>query len=148
MRKKFRLIADTSAVTRAAARPPSSARMIVKARNTNARFDAAVSVRSGISTMPSTNDPAAPATIQTRTSSSPLMTDPPRYVRNASTATPRIASSFQEVGHIGHDDVPAKQQGALDEQRGLVVQHVLPPPPWKELREHDRHHPIVAQRLD
>ena len=46
--KKFRLIADTSAVTRAGMRPPSSATTIAKAMNTKAGFEAGVAVRSGI----------------------------------------------------------------------------------------------------
>ncbi len=70
VRKKSRLIADRSAVTSAAERPPSSATMIVKPRNTKARFDADVRERNGISAIPSAIDPSAPATIHTRPSSS------------------------------------------------------------------------------
>jgi len=57
-------------------------------------------------------------------------------------------SAPQQVGHVGDDGVLAEEQRALDEQRGLVVQGVLPPVPRQELREHDRHHLVVAVRLE
>jgi hypothetical protein len=31
------------------------------------------------------------------------------------------------VRHVGHDDALAEQHGALDEQRRLVVEQMLPP---------------------
>ena len=68
VRKKLSVMADTTAVTRAAERPPSSATTIVKAMKTKARFDAEVSERSGISTKPSARPPSAPATIHRRLS--------------------------------------------------------------------------------
>ncbi len=70
-------MADTSAVTSAGPRPPSSATMIVKATNTKARFDAATIPRSGISAMASAMEPSAPVTIQTRISSARLIAPPP-----------------------------------------------------------------------
>jgi hypothetical protein len=36
--------------------------------------------------------------------------------------------------HAGDDDVGAEEQGALDEQRALVVEEVVPPPRGDELR--------------
>src|SRR4026208_296098 len=72
-RKKLSVRADTTAGTRAAERPPSSATTIVKAMKTKARFDAEVSERSGISMRPSARPPSAPATIHKRLSSPGFM---------------------------------------------------------------------------
>src|SRR6185503_13598111 len=52
VRKKSRLRAETSAVTSAAARPPSSPMAMVRRTNANARLDAVVTSRSGVSAPP------------------------------------------------------------------------------------------------
>src|SRR5215470_10486429 len=61
-------MADTTAVSRAAERPPTSAITMVKARKAKARLDAGVSVRSGTSTTPRISAPRPPTAIQIRLS--------------------------------------------------------------------------------
>src|SRR5215470_12521872 len=61
-------MADTTAVSSAADRPPTSAITMVKARKAKARLDAGVSVRSGTSTTPRANAPRPPTAIQIRLS--------------------------------------------------------------------------------
>src|SRR5215467_445768 len=68
VRKKLRLMADTTAVSSAADRPPTSAITIVKARKAKARLDAGVSVRSGTSTTPRVSAPRPPTAIQIKLS--------------------------------------------------------------------------------
>ena len=41
---------------------------------------------------------------------------------------------LQVKGHAGHDRVGLEEQRALDEQRALVVEEVVPPPRGDELR--------------
>src|SRR5713101_3514400 len=95
-------MADTSAVTSAGPRPPSSARMIVKAMNTKARFDAATSVRSGINAIARAIEPSAPVTIQTRMSSVRLIALPPsRPARLLPVRSPTVE------GQIQREDVDA-----------------------------------------
>src|SRR5215813_14654913 len=61
-------MADTTAVSSAADRPPTSAITIVKARKAKARLEAGVSVRSGTSTTPRASAPRPPTAIQIRLS--------------------------------------------------------------------------------
>src|SRR5258705_663269 len=51
----------------------------------------------------------------------------------------------QVIGDIGDDDVFAEEERALDHQRGLVVQEMLPPLRGNELRDDDGDHVMVAQ---
>ena len=52
MRKKFRLRAAVTAVSRAAARPPHSATTMMRAMKTNVKFEAVVKPRNGTRAMP------------------------------------------------------------------------------------------------
>src|SRR6266508_4366876 len=51
---------------------------------------------------------------------------------------------LQMVGDAGDDHTSAEQQRGLDCQRGLVVQQVLPPLRWDELRQDNREHIVVV----
>src|SRR5215475_10325504 len=68
VRKKLRLMADTTAVSSAADRPPISAITMVKARKAKARLEAGVRVRSGTSAPPRASAPRPPTAIQIRLS--------------------------------------------------------------------------------
>src|SRR5262244_3288213 len=61
-------MADTTAVSNAADRPPTSAITMVQARKAKARLDAGVRVRSGTSTTPRASAPRPPTAIQIRLS--------------------------------------------------------------------------------
>src|SRR5262249_56572334 len=61
-------MADTTAVSSAANRPPTSAITMGKARKAKARLDAGVRVRSGTSTTPRISAPKPPTAIQIRLS--------------------------------------------------------------------------------
>src|SRR5215510_15746169 len=66
-------MADTTAVSSAADRPPTSAITMVKARKAKARLDAEVNVRSGTSTTARISAPKPPTAIQIRLSFRPPM---------------------------------------------------------------------------
>src|SRR6267143_5644030 len=57
-------------------------------------------------------------------------------------------SALEQIRHVGDDRVPPEEQRTLDQKGRLVVQDVLPPVPWQELREHDGDHLLVPARLD
>src|SRR5687767_7503034 len=47
------------------------------------------------------------------------------------------------VGHGSDDDALLEEQLPLEEQGGLVVKQVLPPPPHDELRDEHRHDVVL-----
>src|SRR5919109_2268460 len=49
----------------------------------------------------------------------------------------RTASAPEKIPDVGDDRILAEQRRALDRQRGLVVQDVLPPARGQEFRNHD-----------
>src|SRR5262249_59210397 len=67
--------------------------------------------------------------------------EPPPSVESPSAGThaggSREASVPQVVGNVGHDDVFPEEQLSLDQQRGLVVEELLPPAPGNDSR-----HPV------
>jgi hypothetical protein len=67
-----------------------------------------------------------------------------RVTRRSS--VPEAAVTAEVVGHVRDHHVLAEQQLALDEQRRLVVEDLLPPAGRDELRQHDGHHVVVAAR--
>src|SRR5262245_52449098 len=124
VKKKSRLMADATAVTSAAVRPPNSATMIVNARNTNARFEADVTDRSGIRAMPSSKDPRSPTAIQISTSSTlniavtPWRTRttwlcPPSVSMKTAGCGPKQRAAQDEIGHTEVDD----EAGDVDQRR-------------------------------
>src|SRR5262245_43019631 len=76
-----------------------------------------------------------------------VMTWPLRYSRPRRRQVVRVLTrSAQVEGHVDHHHPLAEEQGALDQQRGLVVQQVLPPAGRHELGNHDRDHVRLAER--
>src|SRR5712692_5207612 len=59
----------------------------------------------------------------------------------------RLDAGTQQVRDIRDHGVPAEEQRALEQERRLVVQDVLPPSAGDELGYHQRHHVIRTARL-
>jgi hypothetical protein len=49
------------------------------------------------------------------------------------------------VGDVGHHDVLAEEEGALDEESRLIVEEMLPPVLGHEFRDDDGDHVILAE---
>src|SRR5215470_19263652 len=77
-----------------------------------------------------------------------VMTWPIRYLRARRRQAERVLTRrlAQVEGHVDHYHPLAEEQRALDQQRGLVVQEVLPPASRHELGNHDRDHVRLAER--
>src|SRR4028118_1456034 len=55
---------------------------------------------------------------------------------------------IQAIRHAGYYPVLAEQERAFDQQRGLVVQQIMPPARRDKLRQHDCNHVVVPLAVD